>query len=146
MKSSSHATAVGSLRSRVIPRLLALTARKPGDTPFQKGGPQLARVVALGPLHLDDVGAHVREDLGGHRPRQVLRDLDDANALEREHRRGAHAFAAAIASSMTGSKRWPSPSRTTRPGCGKWAGSTRSPEAAWRSTKALRVTAACLAS
>ena len=61
------------------------------------------------------------EDLGRHGAGEVLRDLDDANALERQHGAGAHAFAAAIASSMTGSKRWLAPSRTMRPGCGKWA-------------------------
>ncbi len=37
----SHATAAGSFRSSVMPRLFALTARKPGETPFQNGGPHL---------------------------------------------------------------------------------------------------------
>src|SRR5437016_3199385 len=36
----SHSTASRSFRSRTIERLLALTARKPGDVPFQNGGPQ----------------------------------------------------------------------------------------------------------
>ena len=40
INSMSQATAALSLRSTVIDRLLALTARNPGDTPFQNGGPQ----------------------------------------------------------------------------------------------------------
>src|SRR6267142_1918362 len=46
-------------------------------------------VVALGPLDLDDVGAEVREDLAGHRPRQRLPDLDDANAVQHHPMWGA---------------------------------------------------------
>jgi hypothetical protein len=40
MSPISSATASLSFRSTVIDRLLALTARKPGDVPFQNGGPQ----------------------------------------------------------------------------------------------------------
>src|SRR5215472_3030425 len=39
INSINAAAARASLRSTVIERLLALTARKPGETPFQKGGP-----------------------------------------------------------------------------------------------------------
>src|SRR5207253_9879317 len=54
------------------------------------------RVVALGTLDLDAVGAEVREDLAGHRPRQRLSDLDDANAVQH----GAHRV-------MWGAPIWP---------------------------------------
>src|SRR2546427_8047605 len=40
MSAVSHSTASRSFRSRTIERLLALTARKPGEVPFQNGGPQ----------------------------------------------------------------------------------------------------------
>ena len=49
---------------------------------LQKGRAPAARIVAaLGPLDLDHVGAEVREDLGAVGPRQILRDLDHADAL-----------------------------------------------------------------
>src|SRR5215470_3442338 len=50
-----------------------------------EGRAPAARVVTLGPLDLDDVGAHVAEDLRGDGPGQILRDLDDADAVERKH-------------------------------------------------------------
>src|SRR5215510_7326285 len=50
-----------------------------------EGRAPAARVVTLGPLDLDDVGAHVAEDLRGDGAGQILRDLDDGDAVEREH-------------------------------------------------------------
>ena len=43
-----------------------------------------ARVVALGALHLDDVGAHAGEDAGGERAGEGAAQLDDADAFERQ--------------------------------------------------------------
>src|SRR5215470_10173821 len=42
------------------------------------------RIIALGPLDLDHVRAHVGEDLRGDGSGQILRDLDDGDALERK--------------------------------------------------------------
>jgi hypothetical protein len=44
----------------------------------------LARVVAaVGILDLDHLGAHVRQDLGAHRPGDDAGEIDNANAFER---------------------------------------------------------------
>src|SRR5205823_14087337 len=69
------------------------------------------RVVALGPLDLDDVGAEVGEDLAGHRPRQRLPDLDDANTVQHApvHRNSEPAM------TMRCTSDGPSPLRRTRP-------------------------------
>ena len=77
--------------------------------PLKNGGPQRAGVVALGPLDLDDVGAHVGEDLGHHRAGQVLRDLDDADAFQRQHQRNSER-----AMTMRCTSEGPSPMRRTR--------------------------------
>src|SRR5262249_4824543 len=42
------------------------------------------RIIALGALDLDHVRAHVGEDLRGDGSGQILRDLDDGDALERK--------------------------------------------------------------
>ena len=74
-----------------------------------EGRAPAAGVVALGALDLDDVGAHVGEDLRGHRPREVLRELDDADALERQHQRKSWR-----AMTMRCTSDGPSPMRRTR--------------------------------
>ncbi len=44
----------------------------------------LARVVAaVGVLDLDDLGAHVGQDLGAHGSRDHAGEIDDADAVER---------------------------------------------------------------
>src|SRR2546427_12517439 len=52
ISSVSQATASLSFRSTVIDRLLALTARNPGDTPFQNGGPPRLGGSPFGPRSL----------------------------------------------------------------------------------------------
>src|SRR5215472_5723196 len=55
-----------------------------------EGRTPAARVVTLGPLDLDDVGAHVAEDLRCDGPGQILRNLDDGDPVEREHALSLH--------------------------------------------------------
>src|SRR5262249_14063677 len=50
-----------------------------------EGRTPAARIIALGPLDFDHVRAHVGEDLRGDGSGQILRDLDDRDALERKH-------------------------------------------------------------
>ena len=48
-----------------------------------EGRPPAARVIArAGPLHLDDVRAHVRQDLRAERAGEVLPELDDRDAVQ----------------------------------------------------------------
>jgi hypothetical protein len=53
-------------------------------------GRHAAHLVALaGSLHLDDVGAEVREEKSRRRPRDDVPELEDAHAFERQ--RSGHA-------------------------------------------------------
>ncbi len=45
--------------------------------------------VAVGRLELDDVGAEIREDGRGDRPRDEAGAVDDTETVEQEHRRGS---------------------------------------------------------
>src|SRR5262249_36772353 len=51
--------------------------------------PDLARAVAVERLDLDDLGALVGEHHGAERSGQHLREIDDAQAVERSARRGS---------------------------------------------------------
>jgi hypothetical protein len=53
-----------------------------GSAAQGEGRTPAARLVALRPLDLHDVRAHVGEDLAGERACQRLRDLDDLDAFE----------------------------------------------------------------
>ena len=65
--------------------LVGVDGEKPrGDTLPERRAPAPG-VVALGPLDLDHLGAQMGENLGRHGPGQILRDLDDGDALERKH-------------------------------------------------------------
>src|SRR5262249_11692518 len=71
------------------------------------------RVVTFRPLDLDDVRTEVREDFGGVRTRQVLAQLDDLDACQRQHRRATQRKSER-AMTMRCTSDGPSPMRRTR--------------------------------
>jgi len=71
-------------------RLLAAIERDEAQrVAFEERRPPFARVVALGALDLHHVRPHRRQDLAGEWSREVLRDLDDLDAFERQRHRGS---------------------------------------------------------
>ena len=78
--------ALGCLRSMVIERLPALTATQGAARPrFSQafGAVAEAHVVAFARFDLDDVGAEQRELIGGVRPREDTREVEDLHAGKR---------------------------------------------------------------
>src|SRR6185369_7624173 len=100
--------------------LLAPERRRPG-----------ARVVAAaGPLDLDDLRAHVAEDLRAERPGDVLGEIDDDEPVEWErhgggvyHRRSATAVLTGPPMKGKALGRWQGPAwRLIGPCCHAWLG------------------------
>src|SRR4029077_8482323 len=78
----------------------------------------LVRIVRI--IDLDDVGAEHRELIGGERPRQHMRHVDDADSLERPHR--CAPFVAESMPRFLPGLEWAANSVCSPPPCGEGVG------------------------
>src|SRR5229473_1234186 len=79
---------VASIRMLEIDDNAALAAVGVEKHPAHARGsarPDLTNDIAVGAFHLDDIGAHVREDLGGIRSHQDRGQIENGKTAERTH-------------------------------------------------------------